>query len=254
MYIQMTPWAVAILIQTILIAFGSAIYFYMRVAGVRAETRAQLDRARRSVMEAEEEVIRVKEEAMRKRTIVTFDPEDMEGLIASGEMAGDPDIFEDLKAKLVESAEVLGQMGSSAADLNGVLAEVMEKQMEAVNMVGRLGGTGGLPPELKEKAEAILDVFRTLDETLSGAYEEMDKLESGVGEVSAAIADFRDADPKVKLPTHEVLNVTLKKKAGVDLTEEEQALLAAPSAEAEEDGDQPPMDAFDADKTEEARA
>lgn len=248
MNIAMNPWAVAVLIELILVAAAAAVFFYLRIQAVRDEVKVQLDEAAAAVEAARNESRRVQEEAMRKRTIVTFDEADLEALANAGEMVGDAETFDELKKKLVESSEVLSTMATSASDLNGKLAEVMEKQMEAVNMVGRLGGTGGLPPELKEKAEAILDVFRTMDEILGQAYEEMDKVESGVGEVSAAIADFKDADPAVKLPTAEVLNRTLKQKAGVDDEDAVEAILSE-GAEASE----PPMNAFDGDEGAEAR-
>ena len=79
-----------------------------------------------------------------------------------------------------------------------------------------------------------------MDEILSGAYEGVDRLESGLQEVSSVITDYREASPKVKLPTAELLNATLKQKVG----------LAAdaplpPNGETTVETEGPPLDAFD---------
>lgn len=245
MYIEMTPWAVAILIECILLGIAASVFFYLGTEKAKGEMKARLKEAAQGVRDAKAEAKRVQEEAMKKRTIVTFDSEDIQGLAEAGELPSDPEAFERIKTKITESADVLSDITNSASELNTKLTEVMDKQMEAVNMVGRLGGTGGLPPELKEKAEAILDVFRSMDDLLGAAYEETDKIETGVGEVTAVIVDFKETDPVLKSPSAEALNNTLKRKAGIEV----EAATDADTA-----GSEPPMDAFDSESARQEEA
>lgn len=234
MIIDMSPWIPAVLIELSLVGFLAAAWYRYRAQRLQEGFRSRLEEMKEAAEEAKAEARRIEQEALRKRKIVTFEEADLEHLIAAGEMVGDTETIESLKTRIAESAEVMSQMSEASTEIGGRLSEVMEKQMEAVNMVGRLGGTGGLPPEVKEKAEAILDVFRNMDELLSVAYEEMDKLESGLGEVASVITDFRAADPKVRLPSVEALNAALKKKSGAGVSGGD----VSPT--------EPPLDAFDA--------
>lgn len=241
MNIEMSPWVPAILIEIGVIGFGLAAWYRSRVSRMQDGLRTQLDAFREEVEDARAEARRIEQEALKKRKVITFEETDLQSMLEAGEMAGDSEAMEAIKKRVLESSEVMTSMSGAASGIGGKLSEVMEKQMEAVTMVGRLGGTAGLPAELKETAEAILDVFRTMDELLTEAYEEMDKLESGLGEVSSVVSDFEAADPKVKLPTVEVLNAALKRKSGGGSTE------VASSEETAGGGDpsEPPLDAFD---------
>jgi hypothetical protein len=237
MNIEMSPWVPAVLIELGLAGFGLAAWFRYRAKRMQDTFRESLDALRQEVEDARAEARRIEQEALRKRKIITFEETDLQDLVEAGDMAGDAETMEKLKTRISESAEVMSSMTAAATEIGGKLSEVMEKQMEAVNMVGRLGGTGGLPPEVKEKAEAILDVFRAMDELLSGAYEGMDKLESGLGEVASVITEYTEADPTVKLPSVDALNAALKKKSGGGETPPAGGADAAPS--------EPSLDAFD---------
>lgn len=250
MNIEMNPWLVAVLIEAVLLSSVAAAYFWRRVGGMDEEFRRRVQVVEERLEDAKADARRIEEEAARKRKIVTFESADIETLLSEGKMAGDPETLEQLKTRVKETTDVLGGMTASIGQVSAALGETMDKQMEAVNMVGRLGGTGGLPPEVKEKAEAILDVFRTMDEVLSGAYEEVDKLESGLGEVSAVVSDFTEADPKVALPDADVLNAVLKAKTGGgDISADGEVEVPSSSGEDET----PPMDAFDTAPDEEIR-
>ncbi|MEL6186460.1 MAG: hypothetical protein AAFU79_17700 [Myxococcota bacterium] len=245
MNIVMNPWLVAVLIEAVLLSSLVALYFWRRVGSMDEESRLRLLAVEERLEDAKQEARRIEEEAARKRKIVTFETADIDALVADGKMAGDPEVLEKLKVRVKETTDVLDGMTASVSRVSAAVGETMDKQMEAVTMVGRLGGTAGLPPEIKEKAEAILDVFRTMDEVLSGAYEEVDKLESGLGEVNAVVSEFSEADPTVALPDAEMLNACLKAKTG----EADSAEAPTPA----EGGEEPPLDAFDTAPEEEIR-
>ena len=214
MNVEMSAWAVAILFELVLVNAALVVVFYIRESRVKDGYEHKLEEAEEHVQAARAEARRIEEESLRRKQIVIFDESDMEVLVEDGIMIGDTEAFEGLKKRIFESTSVLGDMGTSTAEVTQRITETLEKQMEAVNMVGRLGGTKGLPPEFKEKAEAILDAFRTMDETLSVAHEEVSKVEAGINEVTAMVADFKESDPSFRLPSAEELNNALRRKSG----------------------------------------
>lgn len=220
MNVEVSPWFLAVAIDVFLSGFVAAYIFYIRGLDVEKRSKGRVIELQKSLEDAKAEARRIEEEAARRRTIVTFENEDIEGLVNSGKMAGDEEAYSGLKTRISESTGVLTEMSAAAEGIGNALTETMEKQMEAVNMVGRLGGTKGLPPEFKEKAEAILDAFRVMDETLSGAHEEISRIEGGLTEVSSIVADFKSADINIKLPSADILNDALRSKTtGGDVVE-----------------------------------
>ncbi|MBX2810345.1 MAG: hypothetical protein KTR25_00985 [Myxococcales bacterium] len=227
MNLELSTWVVAGAIDVLMVGFVAAYVFYLRAKAAGNQANVRVAALQKKVEEAKAEARRIEEEAARKRKIITFEETDITALKDEGKMMGDEEVFTGLKGRISESSGVLTDLSTAATSLSEKVLATQEKQMEAVNMVGRLGGTKGLPPEFKEQAEAILDAFRTMDEMLNLANEEVSTLESGLAEVCAVVADFKSADPMIRLPTVEILNETLRAKASggdIEVVEDEAPL------------------------------
>ncbi len=239
--IEISAWVPAILIEMSLILGGLLAFVFIRGKKTTESLNQRISALKLKLAEANSRVAEVLEEMRSSMKIIKFEDSDMQILQDMGAMEGDPETFTAVKSQVIESGSAVVGLNEVTGSLSGRLAELMEKQMEAINMVGRMGGSGGLPPELKEKAEAILDVFRTLDELLAESLEDVDKIEAGLNEIGAALDEFRDVDPRFKLPTSEELNQLLEDKANAPSDEEDDGIIY--DEEDEEDDDDEIYDA-----------
>ncbi len=226
---EVSPWVAAAAIEGVLLVL--ALLSWRLVIARRAE-RALVERIRS--LEAELEVHAEPPPPPPPppvAQVVLLTDADLAPLAARADLGGAPGNTEAARAAVEDAHRRFAEASTANQALQGIVDGLLQTQADVVTRIGQLGGPDGLAPDVKARADEVIDVLRAADDALIAASDRVMDSEGVLGGGTAALARFVDGfDWDIPAPSARAINGLLLEKAAA---QPEPAELERLRAEAE---------------------
>jgi hypothetical protein len=213
---ELSPWVGAVAIEAVVVVVG---FLGWRLSVARRAERALVDRiqslrAELDVLAAAPPVPPPPSPPSPPRLVV-FEDADLEALRQELGLGGEPANTEAARVAVEEAHRRFAEAASTNQALQGIVDGLLLTQADVVTRIGQLGGSEGLAPEVKARADEVIDVLRAADDALIAASDRVMENEGILGGGTAALARFVDGfDWDVPPPSARAMNGILAGKAG----------------------------------------